>query len=452
MTKNEVQNREFLYSTAPVGKAVMTMAVPTVISQLISMIYNMADTFFVGRIGSPAQVAAVAVAAPASLVLTALANLFGIGGAGLFSRAVGEGNREKAERVSSFSFYAAFVIGILIALLVALFPAAVLRLLGADADTMPYAKVYILRVVALGAVPSLLSMVMSHFVRANGAAKLAGYVLSAGGILNLLLDPLFIFTLNRGIAGAAFATFLSNCFTLVVFCVYFLRRKDISGISFRPGRFSLKKEISLGVMGAGLPGMLQTLLASVSNMVLNNLASAFGSTAIAAFGVVKKLDQIPMSITIGFAQGIVPLVGYNFGNGNRRRMGQIIRCTMAVTVCISAVCVLIYELIPGTLIGAFLNNADTIRIGTPLLRAMCISTPLMAVAFVMITAFQASGRTKESTLLSVLRKGALDIPLMLLMGSLIPLQGLAFVQPLTEGIAMLTALYFFRRAFGKSKQ
>lgn len=441
--------REEIFEHAPVPKAVMKMAVPTIVSQIISMIYNMADTFYIGQLGDPAQVAAVSIAAPAALLLTALANLFGIGGSGTLSRALGSGEKEKVSKITAFSFYTALAAGLIVSIVYFLFPSGVLRLMGADGSTLEFTRQYVFWVIVLGAVPSLLSLVLSHFARADGAPKFAGYVLSAGGILNLILDPVLMFDwgFGLGLRGAAIATFISNLVTFAAFLIFFIKRREESVISLRPADYSLKKEVSLGVTGTGLPSALQTLLASVSNMFLNNLAGAYGSSVVASIGIVKKLDQIPMSITIGFAQGIVPLVGYNHGKKNRERTVSIVKYTGIVTVAVSVVCVLIYELFPGQLISLFIKDPATIATGIPFLRIMCVSTPLMAVAFIMMTALQATGRNRQSTILSVMRKGVLDIPLLFLFNALFPLIGLAFVQPVAEGLAMLAALYFFHKYF-----
>lgn len=448
---DENKRRTEIYENMPVGAAVLSMAGPTVISQLIALIYNTADTFFIGRLGDPFQVAAVSIAAPAALLLTALSNLFGIGGASMYSRAIGKGNTDTAGQISAFSLIAALCVSLLVSLLVAAFPQAVLSILGADSDTSSHAQKYILWVVTLGAAPSMLSLVMSHFVRANGAAKLSGYVLAAGGVMNLILDPILMydFGFGLGISGAAIATFLSNLFTFVFFAVYIARRNQTF---FRGKKLSFSREISLGVMGAGLPGMLQTLLASVSNAVLNHMVGAFGGTAIAAMGIVKKLDQIPMSVTIGFSQGIVPLLGYNYSAGNKQRMQKVLRCTMIMALSFSFACVALFELLPSQLIGFFIDDAQTIALGAPLLRIMCISTPLMAVAFLMVTMFQSVGGIRESTTISVMRKGAVDIPLMLTVGHFVPLVGLAFIQPVSECLAMIVAFIFYRRRFGKGAQ
>ena len=437
--------KEYLYERQPPLSAVLTAALPAVASQLINMVYNMADTYFVGRLGDPDQVAAVALSAPAALVLTALANLFGIGGAGVFSRALARGDTDRAKRVSVFSFCAAAAVSVLISLIFGLFPHGAARLLGADAATSAYTRQYLFWVIVCGAPLSLLSMVMSHFVRADGAARTAGLVLSAGGLPNLGLDPLFMFGFRMGLRGAAAATWCSSLVTFLLFVVYFVRRRSGTMVSFDPGRLKPDAALAADVLGTGLPGMLQTLLASLSNAVLNNLTAAYGGVAVAAMGIVKKLDQIPMSVTIGFAQGIMPLLSYCHAAGKTERRREILHWALVIAVGFSLVCAAIYELIPAPLIRLFLRDAATVETGTPLLRLMCMATPLMAVGFLLITLCQSVGLKREGTVLSVLRKGAVDIPLMLVLGALIPLRGLACVQPVTELIAAAAALWLCRR-------
>ena len=443
--------KRILYETAPVRQSVTTLIIPAIISQIISIIYNTADTFFVGKLNDPVQVAAVSLVAPIMLVLTALANLFGIGGAGMVSRFLGGGEEEKARRASAFGLYTALFVGIVLSLLGLVCAEPLLRLFGSREDALRYTKDYFFWVFVLGAVPMLMSLVLAHFVRADGAAKLSGWVLSSGGILNLVLDPLFIFTLRLGVVGAAIATFLSNLFTLIVFIAYLVRNREHTIVCASLRAYGWQKETSLQVLVTGLPSMLQTLLASVSNAVLNNLAGVYGDTVIAAFGITKKLDQIPMSITIGISQGIVPLLGYNYSAGNKERANSALRLALCYAVGFSLVCVACYELFSGTFVQVFIRDAQTVDYGKYFLRVMCASTPLMAVGFIMITVFQTSGHHRAGTLLSVLRKGAIDIPVMFVANAIFPLYGLPFAQPIAEGATMIVSALLFRKLLMQKK-
>lgn len=441
------RDKTWLYEQAGVPRAVAELALPTVLSQLINMVYNMADTFFVGRTGSADGVAAVSLIAPVMLCLTALANLFGMGSAALMSRSLGEQKPEKASRAAAFGFWGALAAALLLSLLAGLLPGPFLRLLGAEGELLEASRPYLFWVFTVGALPSLLSMTLAHLLRADGAPRQASLGLSAGGLLNLLLDPLLIFDwgLGLGVTGAAIATLLSNLLTLGWFLLVLRRRRGESVLRLRPERGMLRRDVALTALGDGLPGMLQTLLASVSNACLNRLASVGGSRALAALGVVKKLDTVPMNVTIGLSQGVLPLLGYTAAAGKKERMRSALGWTLGLAVGFSLLCVLIFEAFPAALVGLFLTDGEAAAMGTKFLRIICLSTPLMAVGFTMITLFQAVGRKKQGVILSVCRKGLLDIPLMFLLHALVPVFGLVFVQPLTECIAMLLALLFWRQ-------
>ncbi len=433
-----------IFEQAPIPKAVSILVVPSIVSQLITILYNMADIFFVGKLNDPEQVAAVSMAAPAMLMFPVMANLLGIGGSGTASRALGVHDQDRASSTSCFCIYAALLTALVFAAAGILFRNPILRLLGTSKVPNAYLGDYFFWVFTLGAIPSLLSLVLSHLVRADGAARLAGYVLSAGGILNLLLDPLFIFALHMGVKGAAVATFLSNVFTFIVFALYLVRRRD-SFLSLDPARLRFWKSICPEVVRSGLPSMLQTLLAAISNAVLNRLSGAYGSEAVAAFGIVKKLDQIPANITIGISQGIVPLTAYNYSARKYGRMKAALRWALLLSVGFSLICTLCYELFPSFFVGLFIREPVTVANGSRILRIMCLATPLLGVGFVMITAFQAMGFFWQGTLLSLLRRGILEIPIMLLADRFLPLSGLAIAQPITEGVTMALSLLFLFR-------
>lgn len=439
------EKKRQLFEQATIPKAVSVLVGPSIVSQIITILYNMADIFFVGKLNNPDQVAAVSMAAPAMLLFPVMANLLGLGGSGTASRAMGAGKDERAGDTACFCLYAALLTALVFAAAGLLFRNPILRMLGTAKAPNAYLSDYFFWVFILGAIPSLLSLVLSHLIRADGAARLAGYVLSAGGILNLLLDPLFIFGLHMEVKGAAVATFLSNIFTFSVFSLYLLRRRGSSFLSLVPTRLRNWKSVCPEVIRSGLPSMLQTLLAAVSNAMLNVLSGPYGSEAVAAFGIVKKLDQIPVNITIGISQGIVPLMAYNYSAHRPERMRGALRWALLLSVGFSVLCTLCYELLPAFFVGLFIREPVTVACGSRILRIMCLATPLVGVGFVIITVFQATGFFWQGTLLSAMRRGILEIPIMLLANRLQPLTGLAFGQPITEGITMALSLALLYR-------
>jgi len=436
-----------LFETARVPRAVLSLAIPSILSQLISLIYNMADTFYVGQLGDPDQVAAVSLAAPMMLVLTALANLFGIGAASTASRFMGAKDYDSAKRATAFGFNTALVVAVLFSALAYIFRDFFLTILGATEDTKGYTGDYLFWVFVLGGAPMLLSMVLSHFVRADGSPKTAGLGLSMGGVISLVLNPFLIFDfgLGLGVVGAAMGTFIANMATLLFFLRYFIVNRKHVIISLNPLWYTLRRDIAGQALVIGLPGMLQTLLAAVSNAVLNQLAKGFGSEVVAAIGVAKRIDNIPMSVSIGLAQGVMPLLAYNYAAKNHGRLKSAARYALTLAVGFSILCVIAFTLFTAPFINIFIRESVTVSHGVFFLRVMCVSTPLMAVGFHMITLFQAAGQSRPALILSVLRKGLVDIPLMLLFNMVYPLFGLAFVQPATEFIAMAAAIVFYMR-------
>ena len=441
--------KTYIFESERVPKAVVSLAVPAVLSQIVSLVYNMTDTFFVGQLGDPDQVAAVSLAAPMMLALTALANLFGIGAASTASRFLGAKDHVSAKKATAFGFYSALAVAALLSVLALFFTDFFLDMLGAAGGARPFTRDYLFWIFILGGVPSLLSMALAHFIRADGAPKTASFGLSAGGLINLLIDPLLIFDFGfgLGVAGAALGTFIANMLTLLFFLRYFFVNRRDTIICLQPRRFTIKREISGQVLVTGLPGMLQTLLAAVSNTMLNQLAKGDGtqSYVLAALGIVKKIDTIPMSVTIGIAQGVMPMLGYNYAAKNDRRVRDAVKFALLLAIGFSLICVAVFELFTFSFVNMFIQEAVTVSYGVRFLRIMCVSTPLMAVGFIMITLFQAAGESKPALVLSVLRKGVVDIPLMFLLNMLIPVIGLAFVQPMTELIATLAAAAFYIR-------
>ena len=444
---NPKTDRTYLFETARVPRAVFGVAIPAVISQIIALVYNMSDTFFVGQLGDPNQVAAVSLVAPMMLALTALANLFGIGAASATSRFTGAKDFGSARRATAFGFYSGLIVAALLSASSIIFKGFFLDILGAIGDTRGYASDYQFWVFGIGAAPSLLSMALSHYIRADGAPKTASFGLSAGGLINLILDPILIFDFGfgLGVKGAAIATFAANVFTLLYFLRYFYVNRQDTSIGLHPRWFTLKWDISGQVLAIGLPGMLQTLLASVSNTMLNQLAKGFGGEAVAALGIVKKIDTIPMSVTIGIAQGAMPLLGYNYAAKNDLRMRSAAKFALALAIGFSALCAAVFIPFAPFFVKLFMLEPVTVSHGIYFLRIMCVSTPMMAVGFHMITLFQAVGKSRPALVLSVLRKGVVDIPLMLLLNLAFPLIGLAFVQPAAEFIAMAAAILLYMR-------
>ncbi len=440
-------SRQELFESAAIPKSVKALVIPTIISQLISMVYNLTDTFFVGMLNDPAQSAAIAMSFPVFLAITALANLFGIGGSSLISRSLGKSDPDTARRTSVFSIYTAAAASILYSLLILVFKPQILSFLGARESTAGYFGSYLDWVVIIGGLPSIMNVVLAHIVRSEGAAKQASIGMSLGGLLNIILDPIFIlpFGFNLQVTGAAIATMISNAVAMLYFVFYLVRVRKTSVISLSPKYYSLRGDIVKGVCVVGLPAALQTFMSVISNSVLNNLAGRAGDAALAAVGIVKKIDMLPMNVSMGFAQGSLPLIGYNFAAKNYDRMHKANVYTRTLTMVFSVFCVIVFEVFARPIVGIFINDPETVAYGVTFLRILCIATPLMAGCVMIISLFQATGKGGKAMFLSFFRKGVVDVPLMFLLNWILPVYGLLMVQPIVDAAAMATSFVMYSR-------
>ena len=415
------------------------------------MVYNLTDTFFVGMLNNPAQSAAIAMSLPVFMAITALANLFGIGGSSLISRSLGRKDPETARKTSVFCIYTAAAASIVYSLTILIFKMPISSLLGARESTVAYLGSYLDWVIIIGGLPSIMNIVLAHLVRSEGAARQASIGMSLGGVLNIILDPIFIlpFGLNLQVEGAAIATMLSNVVALLYFIFYLLRSRKASVISLSPKYYSFRKDIVKGVCIVGLPAALQTFMSAISNSVLNNLAGGFGDAALAAVGIVKKIDMLPMCVSLGFAQGSLPLMGYNYAAKNYERMNSANVYTRKLAIGFSLLCVLAFEIFARPIVGLFISDPETIAYGVKFLRILCIATPLMAGCVMIISLFQATGEGGKAMFLSFFRKGVVDVPLMFLLNFLIPVYGLLMVQPIVDAIAIIVSFAMYSRFIKK---
>lgn len=423
----------------PERKAVVTLAIPTVISQIITVIYNMADTFFVGQLGDPNQVAAATLAMPLFMFMTALANLFGIGGASLISRCLGANEREKASHCSSFCVWTAVGAAFLYGIALIVFLPVLLPILGANAGTWKYSSEYIFWTIGMGAIPTVLNPELAHLLRAEGYSKQASFGVAFGGILNMGLDPLFIFAFRMEIRGAAIATMLSNAAAVVYFFCFIRKIRNVSTITMSPKLYTLKDHIPGEVLAVGLPSFIISMMASISNTVLNKIISTYSNEAVAGMGIAKKIDLLSFAIAQGMTQGTLPLIGYNYTSGNRKRMVSVIKTLFfdCLTVSLAGMTVLLLTAAPITRL--FIDNAETVRCGKTFLRIICLACPTTALNFFVITIFQATGKKIQPIVLSMLRKGTVDVPLMFLFDRLIGISGIAWATPVADGIALIVS-------------
>ena len=445
-----------LFEKTPVPKALATLAMPTIISQLISMIYNLADTFFIGLSNNPSQTAASSISFTLLFMLNCLPNLFGVGGGSLISRLLGEKKDKDAGGVASFSFYCTLISAAIYSIAVLAFMDPLLDLLGATSSSIVFARQYAFWVVVVGGIPTALSMTMSHLLRSEGLASQASVGLGMGGVLNIILDPIFMFlVLKPGdeVKGAAIATMISNIIVLCYFVFIYIKMRKKTVLSLDPKNAFLKKHYVISVLAVGIPSALGSFLACLSNIVINNLASGYenlyGDVPVAAIGIAKKIDMLPMNVGFGLCQGMMPLVAYNFASGDHKRMRAFSRLTRNVGMCFAAFCIILFQLFAPQITTVFNGDADTVLMSTDFLRILCLSVPFMLFNLQISFSFQAMGMGKQSLILSSLRQGLVNIPLLFVMNHFFGLYGIVWTQLISDVITGVISYIIYNRSLKK---
>ncbi|MCM1184950.1 MAG: MATE family efflux transporter [Lachnoclostridium sp.] len=447
--------RTAIFEETPIPAAVAKLAIPTVLSSLVMILYSMADTYFVGMLNDPVQNAAVALSAPILLSFNAVNNLFGVGSSSMMSRALGTKEYDTVKKSSAFGFYCALGCGFLLSLVCTVFRPALLNILGADAVTKAATESYLIWSVTCGTVPSILNVVLAYMVRSEGASLHASLGTMSGCLLNIVLDPVFILPwgLNMGAAGAGLATFLSNCAACVYFFILLFCRKNSTYISLSPKDFALRKSVVMGVCGVGVPAAVQNLLNVTGMTILNNFTSAYGPDAVAAMGIAQKVNMVPMQISMGVSQGIMPLIGYNYSGGNRKRMKSALVFVLKIMLPVVVLATIGLYLSSDALIGFFIDTEEVIAYGSRFLQGFCLGLSFLFVDFLAVGVFQAIGFGKASFVFALLRKIAFEIPFLYLLNYFFPLYGLAYAQFCAEFLLSIAAVVMLIRIFkGKVKQ
>ncbi len=441
-------DKKEVFETMPVPKALVNMCVPMIISQLIVLIYNLADTFFVGRANNPYMVAGISLILPVFNICLAIAGLTGAGGGTLISRLLGTDRRDEARRVSAFSIYVALLIALLFSLGAYFFMDQLLIFLGAGENTISYARQYIFWVVVLGGIPTVFSNVMSNLIRCNGYSSQASFGIALGGILNIIFDPLFMFVIlpqGNEALGAGMATFLSNCIASAYFIITLYRTRNEQVITLNPKWGLPERESIRSVFAVGIPSALSSLLFDVNNTVLNRLMSGYGDEALAAIGIVVKAERFPLNICTGICQGMVPLLAYNYSSRNYDRMNDVLRYARIAGLLVGFVSIILYEAGAPLLISLFIRESETVYFGTNFLRLRILAAPFLFLAFSYSHTFNAYGEGRISLFLSVIRWAVVNIPMLFLLNSLFGMYGLAASQLTGDAIVTLISFFVYRR-------
>lgn len=430
-----------LFRDAPVPKAVINNAIPSMVSMIMVLIYNIADTFFISQTKDALMVAAVSVATPAFLIFMAFGMLFGVGGTSLISRMLGAGNDKKARNISSFCFWTGAVIGVIAMVFIWLCNEPLCRLIGASEDTLAYTTQY-LGIIAVCIPFTIVGNTFSNIIRAEGEPQKAMMGMVIGNLLNIVLDPVFILLFGWNVAGAALATVVGNVFSVLFYCAHLL--SDKSMLSIHPRDYRAGEGIASGVMAIGIPASLSSVLMSVSNIFINNVMAQYGDMAVAGLGVAMKVNMIVVMLLIGLGSGIQPLLGYCFGAGNKKRFVDVMKFSLTLAFCLSIVMTIICYVFAGPLVTVFLQDPEAFQYGFSFSRSYILSGPILGLLFVFINAIQSTGAAIPALILSISRQGLLFLPILFLFNRIFSeANHIALAQPVTDYLATLLAAVLF---------
>lgn len=416
-----------------ISKAIMRMGLPAMLGQLTTLIYNIADTFFVSLTKEPAMIAAVTLCTPILLIIMSVASVFGMGGNSVIARLLGEEKNKEVRSTLNFCLYAMAIAGIVILLAGFLFMEPIARISGADAENMAYTYDY-LKYIFIGAPFIILSNGLVHLFRSLGFIKESTIGLALGNSVNIIFDFVFIVLLDRGTAGAALATsfgfFCSTVYYLV--CMIQARRKGYYLVSLSVKDFAPSKKMVRSVVSIGIPGALITVLLSVSNIILNNYIGLYGSNAVASYGIAYKVDMVPIMLSVGLSQGVAPLAGYYYGAGKKERMAQTVKTSTIYGILLGAVFLAVFWLFGTKLASVFLHDEQLIHQTGYFISILGLSAPMLGIINMVTSYFQALGFAVKSLLITIMRNVVLFIPAVVILNNLWKLDGVIAAQPVVE--------------------
>ena len=448
-----MNQKESVFSQMPIKRAVWKLAFPSILGQIILVIYNMADTFFVSLTKSDQMITAVAISAPAFMMLSAIANLFGIGCGGVIARMMGGKEKEKASAVTAFGIFTCLLFSVIYSFLIFLFLDPFVDFLGGlDEAVHIHTCRYLLVTVVFGGCITCMNNLFAHLFRAEGYSFEAGTGIILGGVLNMILDPLFMFVIlptGNEAFGAGIATALSNLISLSYFLLL-QSRKDMI-LSFKPQKELMDSSVLRDIFATGLPACVMTLCENLSFIVMDHILSFVSVAVQAGIGVAKKINMLAHCIVRGISQGVLPLIAYNYASGYKQRMKDSLLYSLFVAILLSSACMAGCELFAAPLVGIFVPQGESFLFGIKFLRILSLGAPFSACAYILISFFQAVGKGKSSLLLALMRKGILDIPMMYGILFFFERKQVVWATPLTDLLCCICAVVLLNIFLKKEK-
>lgn len=436
------------FEKMPISKALFSMALPTIMGQLIVLIYSIADTYFIGKTNNPSMVAAVSLILPIYNISIPFANLAGIGGGTLMARLIAIKKSDEAKRICSFCIYMCFILAAIYSIFLLFFQNQVLHFIGATTDTFDYAKTYMHYVLVIGAIPTVLSTAFTVLIRSCGFSKEAGFGVTLGGIINIILDPIFMFViLPKGdeVKGAAIATLLSNCIAFIYYIIVIYKIKNKSSINFSFKYGFPNKHTIIQMLGIGLPSCMNGLLWDVDYICFDKLMSNYGTSSLAALGIVLKAERLPLNVGVGIALGMMPIVAYNNANKNYIRMKETVKKALIWGIIVALISLVLYQLFASQIINFFIDDVETIQNGVLFLRIRNLTTIPIFLSFFFIYLFQSFGEVKYATIFTIMRWLVFNIPLMFIFNNLFGKMGLICSQFFGDTCLVIIIIFIYRK-------
>ncbi|MDD2414706.1 MAG: MATE family efflux transporter [Eubacteriaceae bacterium] len=428
------------YNAMPVLKSVVKNALPAVLSMLMVLIYNLADTFFIGQTGDALQVAAVSLATPVFLVFMSLGNVFGIGGTSVISRAFGKGKKEYAKKVCSFCMWSCVAIGLVISVGFLVFMDPLLKLIGASADTWDFTQSY-LTIVSFCGVFALCSSCFSNVLRAEGQATRAMVGQIVGNVLNMVLDAVFIMVFNWGVVGCALATLIGETVGALYYFLFYLRGKSSLGVNIK--NFTVKEGVAGSVFAIGIPASLGSLLMSVSQIIMNSQMASYGDMALAGIGVAMKVGMITGMISMGIGQGMQPLLGYCVGAKNWDRFKSYMKVSFIFATVIGTSLTALCYAFDNQIVSLILTEPNAFDDAVQFVRILICTGPLFGIYYMFINALQAMGASMPSLIINISRQGLLYIPMLFILNAVLGMTGLVWAQPVVDILSFVMGLVMY---------
>lgn len=435
-----------VFESAPIGQAVMKNTIPAMVAMLMVLIYNLADTFFIGQTNNALMVASVSLVTPAFLLFMAIGTVFGIGGTSVISRAMGEGRREYAKKVCAFCMWGCVAAGIVMVIVIFAFMDPILKLLGASEQTIGYAREY-MSIVTMAGPFVLISNCYANIIRSEGKAGMAMVGQLGGNLLNVILDPILILGLGWNVPGAAIATAVSNFASAAYYIGYF--KFGNSMLSIRLKDVSLKDGILKGVLAIGIPAALGDVLMSVSNIILNGQMAKYGDMAVAGIGVAMKVTMITGMLCIGFGQGIQPLLGYCVGAKNWKRYKESLRFSVLVGLGLSTCMTVICYVFDRQIVNAFLSDPEALSYGVKFSRILLTTSFLFGMFYVLSNALQAMGVATAALIINMSRQGLIYIPAIFILQVVLGMDGLLWAQPVADVLSVVLVIALYQKTLKK---